>query len=152
MPSVITNTNAPGKVSHSESAIKRLQRELNELKNRVQNYHEHLDYVEEMYEETKVGINRFKTRAGQQCTIVKKELMREARLLARLTEMNRELKKLEEKDEAPLKTEASDAAKISVKYSTAYQVTRFVKMGCLLVLDSVAAYTLYKVTKPVFFF
>ena len=141
------------KVSHQkESATETLQRELNELKNRVRRYHEDLDNVEEMCEETKEDIKRVKTKAEQQCKIVKTESAKEARIIAKLTEMNKELERLKKQNATSLKAEPLPCARKNVaKYTSAYQVMRFVKIGCVLVLDSVTAYTLYYFTKPLFF-
>ena len=137
----------------SESATERLQRELHELKNRVRRYHEDLDHVEEMCEETKVDIKRVKTKAEQHCKIVKTESAREARIIAKLTEMNKELERLKEKNATSMEDEAMPhASNNTAKYTTAYQVMRLVKIGCILVLDSVTAYTLYQFTKPLLFF
>jgi len=80
----------------------RLQRDLNELKKRVQQYHAHLDHVKEMCEETKVNFKNFQSKAEQQCKIVKQDVAREAKFISQLTEMNGELEKTEgEKRNAP---------------------------------------------------
>ena len=140
-----------------ESRRERSQRELNELKKRLREYQQHLNNVEEMYEETKEEIERIQKQAEHRRDMVKNESAREARMMAKLTEMNEEFDKVKGEN----KTAASDevcqvildkSAKIAARHTTAYRVMRFVKIGCVLVLDSVAAYTLYHFTKPLLFF
>ena len=73
-----------------ESRRERSQRELNELKNRLRKYQQHLNNVEEMYEETE----RIQKQAEHQREMVKNESAREARMMAKLTEMNEEFDKV----------------------------------------------------------
>ena len=140
-----------------ESRRERSQRELNELKNRLRKYQEHLNHIEEMYGETKEEIERIQTTAEHRREMVKKESEREARMMAKLTEMNKEFDRVK----AENKTASSDevrqvildkSAKVAARHTTAYRVMRFVKIGCVLLLDSVAAYTLYRFTRPLLFF
>lgn len=140
-----------------ESRRGRAQRELNELKNRLRKYQQNLNHVEEMYEATKEEIERIQKQAEHRREMVKNESAREARMMAKLTEMNKEFDKVKREN----KTAASDevcqvildkSAKVAARHTTAYRVMRFVKIGCVLVLDSVAAYTLYHFTKPLLFF
>ena len=44
-----------------------------------------------------------------------------------------------------------EAARNASRYTTRARVCRYIKMGCALVLDSVAAYAWFKITKPFFF-
>ena len=140
-----------------ESPRERSQRELNELKNRLRKYQQNLNHVEEMYEETKEEIERIQKQAEHRREMVKNESAREARMMAKLTEMNKEF----DQEKGENKTAASDevcqvildkSAKVAARHTTAYRVMRFVKIGCVLVLDSVAAYTLYHFTKPLLLF
>lgn len=140
-----------------ESPRERSQRELNELKNRLRKYQQNLNHVEEMYEETKEEIERIQKQAEHRREMVKNESAREARMMAKLTEMNKEFDQVKGEN----KTAASDevcqvildkSAKVAARHTTAYRVMRFVKIGCVLVLDSVAAYTLYHFTKPLLLF
>lgn len=140
-----------------ESPRERSQRELNELKNRLRKYQQNLNHVEEMYEETKQEIERIQKQAEHRRDMVKNESAREARMMAKLTEMNEEFDQVKGEN----KTAASDevyqvildkSAKVAARHTTAYRVMRFVKIGCVLVLDSVAAYTLYHFTKPLLLF
>ena len=140
-----------------ESRRERSQRELNELKKRLRKYQQRLNYVEEIYKETKEEIERIQKQAEHRREMVKNESAREARMTAKLTEMNEEFDKVKGEN----KTAASDevrqvildkSAKVAARHTTAYRVMRFVKIGCVLVLDSAAAYALYHFTKPLLFF
>lgn len=96
MKSAVADKHVLEKMCHQkESATERLQRDLNELKKRVQQYHAHLDHVEQMCEETKVNFKNFQSKAELQCKIVKQDAAREAKFISQLTEMNAELEKTE---------------------------------------------------------
>ena len=140
-----------------ESRRERSQRELNELKKRLRKYQQRLNYVEEMYEETKEEIERIQKQTEHQRDMVKNESAREARMTAKLTEMNEEFDKVKGENKRAASDEVRQvildkSAKVAARHTTAYRVMRFVKIGCVLVLDSVAAYTLYHFTKPLLFF
>lgn len=136
-----------------ESRRERSQRELNELKNRLRKYQQHFNNVEEMYEETKEEIERIQKQAEHQREMVKNESAREARMMAKLTEMNEEFDKVKGENKTAVRQVILDkSGKVAARHITAYRVMRFVKIGCVLVLDSVAAYTLYHFTKPLLFF
>ena len=136
-----------------ESRRERSQRELNELKNRLREYQQHLNNVEEMYEETKEEIERIQKQAEHQRDVVKNESAREARMMAKLTEMNEEFDKVKAENKTAVRQVILDkSGKVAARHTTAYRVMRFVKIGCVLVLDSVAAYALYHFTKPLLFF
>ena len=142
-----------GKMSYQkESATERLQQDLKELKKRVHEYRTHLVHVEEIFEETQVNIKRFRAKAEQQFKMVQQDAAREAKIMSHLTEMSKELEKLKEKNSTPLRNakEMPDAAKSAAKHTVAYKVMRYIKIGCILVLDSVAAYTLFDITRPFF--
>ena len=136
-----------------ESRRERSQRELNELKNRLRKYQQHLNNVEEMYEETKEEIERIQKQAEHRREMVKNESAREARMMAKLTEMNEEFDKVKGENKTAVRQVILDkSGKVAARHTTAYRVMRFVKIGCVLVLNSVAAYTLYHFTRPLLFF
>ena len=56
-----------------ESTADKLQRQLWELKKRVNKYFDHLDNVEEMCEQAKADIERFQLKAKMEKEIVKKD-------------------------------------------------------------------------------
>ena len=136
-----------------ESSIDRLQRQLYELEKRVDKYFDNLDNVEEMCEQAKADMEWFKLKAEAEKDIVKKDAEIQAKLYSAVKEMNEKVKRMEEKDTTAHAQEDKipDAAQNSLRYTTSARVCRYLKIGCALVLDSVAAYTLFKITKPFFF-
>ena len=152
--SAVLNKHAQVKIAYQkESATERRERDLNKLKKRVQQYQAHLYRVKEMYEDAEVSIKRFQSKAEQRCENMRQDAAREEKIISKLTEMNKELEKLKEKHATPpRKAEVMpDAAKRAEKHTVAYQVKRLVKIGCVLVLDSVAAYALFNTTRPFIF-
>ena len=128
--SAVINKHAQVKIAcQKERATERRERDLNELKERVQQYQAHLYRVKEMYEDAEVSIKRFQSKAEQRCENMKQDAVREAKIILKLTEMNKELERLKEKHATPpRKAEAMpDAAKRAEKHTVAYQVKRLVK-------------------------
>ena len=64
----------------------------------MQQYHTHLNHVEEICKETKVNFKHFQSKAERQSKVVKQDAAREAKIISQLTEMNKELDILEEED------------------------------------------------------
>ena len=136
-----------------ESPNERLQRELDELRRRVEEYRAHLIYVEAIFDETQLTIKRLQSKAELQCIKAREDAIREAKLSSELTEMKKKLEKMKGAISTPLRKveEISDSTKNAAKYTFASQAIHFVKIGCVVVLDSVAAYTLFCITKPFVF-
>ena len=123
-------TNVPDK---EESATERLQGALCELQNRVHKYHEHMDHVKEMCAQTELNIERIKVRADQQCMIVKRDSTRQAWIISRLTELNEELVRVEEKYTAPQQQ----------TMAVTRRFLNYVKIGCAFVFGRITAYTMF---------
>lgn len=129
-----------------ESTTDRLQRQVCELENRVDKYLHNLENVEEMCEQARTDI---KTKE-----IVKKDADVQPKLFSALSEMNEKVKRMEEKDATitPLEGKLPDAAtQNALRYTTSAQVRRYIKIGCALIFDTVAAYALCNLTKPLLF-
>ena len=142
-----------GLPGEKESCIDRLQRQLHELEKRVDKYFDDLENVEEMCEQAKANIERFQLRAKVGKELVKKDAEIQAKLYSAVKELNEKAKKMKENDTAVHAQEdrEPEAARNASRYTTRARVCRYIKMGCALVLDSVAAYALFKITKPFFF-
>ena len=136
-----------------ESTADKLQRQLWELEERVNKYFDHLDNVEEMCEQAKADIERFQLKAKMEKEIVKKDAEIQAKLFSAVREMNERVKGMKEQDTTPHAQEDKmpDAVQNALRYTTSARVCRYIKIGCALVFDIVAAYALFKVTKPFFF-
>ncbi|XP_078364023.1 uncharacterized protein LOC144648283 [Oculina patagonica] len=136
-----------------ESTADKLQRQLRELERRVDKYFDDLDNVEIICEQAKADIERFQLKAKVEKEILKKDAEIQMKLFSAVREMNDKVKTMKEQDTALHAEEDKmpDAAQNALRYTTSYRVCRYIKIGCGLVLDTVAAYALFKVTKPFFF-
>ena len=143
------------KLGEKESTTDRLQRQLYELKKRVDKYFDDLDNVEEMCEQAKADIERFKLKAEAEKDIAKKDAEIQAKLYSAIKEMNEKIERSKEQDKYKTphaqEDKIPDAAQNTLRYTTSARVCRYIKTGCAFVVDSVAAYALFKITKPFFF-
>ncbi len=108
---------------------------------------------EEMCEQANADVERFQLKATVEREILKKDAEMQMKLFSAVREMNDKVKRMKEQDTAPHAQEDKmpDAAQNALRYTTSYRVCRYIKIGCGLVLDTVAAYALFKVSKPFFF-
>ena len=144
--------------SHShnkqESTAEKLQRQLSELERRVEKYFDDLDNVGEMCKDVEAKVKRFQLRAEAEKEIVKKDAEIQAKLFSQMKAMQEKLKRMEVKNdhETPPEEKTPDASTINaLRYTTSARVCRFIKIGCALVLDTVGAYALFKMTQPYLF-
>ena len=135
-----------------ESCTDRLQRQLQELKKRVDKYFDDLDNVENLCEQAKADIDRFQLKAKVEKEIVKKDAEMQAKLYSVVEELNEKMKKMKEKDTKDAQEDrVLEAERNALRYTTSARVCHYIKIGCALVFDSVAAYVLFKTTRPFFF-
>ena len=136
-----------------ESTIDRLQRQLHELEKRVDKYFDDLDDAKEMCEQAKANIERFQLKAKVEKELVRKDAEIQAKLYSAVKELNEKVKKMKENDTTVHAQEnrLPEAARNASRYTTSARVCRYIKIGCALVFDSVAAYALFTITKPFFF-
>ena len=133
---------------------KRLQEDLLVLQNRVKLFNEQFRRAKDVFEETQEDLKRFQSRADRQYEIARMEFERQGRILGKLAEMERMVnsRTLREHHVTPPRDEVMpDAAKAVMRCSTAHIIGRYVKIGCIMLLDSIASYALFKITKPFFF-
>ena len=130
-----------------------MQRQLHELEKRVDKYFDDLENVEEMCEQAKANIEKFQLRAKVGKELIKKDAEIQAKLYSAVKELNEKVKKMKENDTTVHAQEdrVPEAARNASRYTTSARVCRYIKLGCALVFDSVAAYALFKITKPFFF-
>ena len=137
-----------------ESTADKLQRQLDELERRVEKYFDDLDNVEEMCKDAQAKVKRLQLRAEAKKKIVKKDAEIQAKLFSQMKEMQEKLKRIEVKDDhaTPPEEKTPDASTINaLRYTTTARVCRFIKIGCTLVMDTVGAYALFKMTQPYLF-
>ena len=137
----------------NESCIERLQRQLHELEKRVDKYFDDLDDAKEMCEQAKANIERFQLKAKVEKELVKKDAEIQAKLYSAVKELNEKVKKMKENDTTVHAQEdrMPESTQNALRYTTSARVCRYIKIGCALVFDSVAAYALFTITKPFFF-
>ena len=135
----------------NESCIERLQRQLHELEKRVDKYFDDLDDAKEMCEQAKANIERFQLKAKVEKELVKKDAEIQAKLYSAVKELNEKVKKMKEDTVHAQEERVPEAARNALRYTTSARVYRYIKIGCALVFDSVAAYALFTITKPFFF-
>ena len=149
-----TKTKVQRKPVHDKKSEKdRLQQDLCELKKRVKLFNEQLHRAKEVFQETQEDLKRLQSRADRKCEIVRMESARQGQILMKLAELERAVnlkRDLEESNTTPPKDDVMpDAARRAARScSTAYKIGRYVKIGCVMILDSIAAYALFNITKP----
>ena len=136
-----------------ESTIDRLQRQLHELEKRVDKCFDDLDDAKEICEQAKANIERFQLKAKVEKELVRKDAEIQAKLYSAVKELNEKVKKMKENDTTVHAQEGRvpESTQNALRYTTSARVCRYIKIGCALVFDSVAAYALFTITKPFFF-
>ena len=139
-------------IDEKENTVDELQRQITELDRRVDKYFDGLDNIDEICRQARADVKWFEQKAQAEREIARKDAQIQAKLFSELQEMKAKLKKMETKDETPQEEEGPDAAtRNALRYTTGARVCRFIKIGCIMVLDAVAAYGLFKITRPYFF-
>ena len=131
-----------------ESTSDRWQRQFQELEKRVDKYFDDLDNVQEMCEQAQVDVERFQLKANVEKEIAKKDAELQVKLFSAVKEMSEKVNGMKEQDTTSPEDKMPDAAQNALRYTTSARVCRFIKIGCALVFDTVAAYALFKITKP----
>ena len=134
-----------------ESTIGKFEIHIQELQKRAQKYFDDLDAVEEMCQQAKEDVKRFQLEAEAEKEIAKRDGEIKSQLYSSVKEMSDKLKRMEVKEEAHSAEEKMpEAAKNALRFTVTGRLCRYVKIGCALVFDAVAAYGLFKLTQPYF--
>ena len=131
-----------------ENSIDKLQRQFDELQKRVDKYFDDLEDVEEMCKQAQEDVKRFQLKANVEKEIVKKDVEIQDSLFS---EVSKKIKKAKELDVKPPEDKMPNTAQRALLSTTSGRVCRFVKIGCVLLFDTAAAYGLFKMTQPYFF-
>lgn len=137
-----------------ESTADRLRRQFCDLEKRVDKYFVDLEKAEEMCKLTRADAKRFQLKAKEEKETVEKDAEIQAKFYSAFKEMKEKVERMKEKDMTPHAqvVKMPDAAtRNALWYTTSARVCRYVKIGCALVFDSVAAYVFFKVTEPFLF-
>ena len=136
-----------------ESVYDKVAREFRELEKNADKYFDNLDAVEEMCYQAKKDAQRFRLKAEADKELLKRDAAVRAKLYSSVTEMKEKLNRMDIKEEptCPIEEKMPEAAENAQRLTVTGRVCRYVKIGCALVFDAVAAYGLFKLTQPYFF-
>ena len=136
-----------------ESVYDKVVREFRELEKNADKYFDNLDAVEEMCHQAKKDAQRFRLKAEADKELLKRDAAVRAKLYSSVTEMKEKLNRMDIKEEptCPIEEKMPEAAENAHRLTVTGRVRRYVRIGCALVFDAVAAYTLFKFTQPCFF-
>ena len=138
---------------NKESVYDKVVKEFRELEKNADKYFENLDAVEEMCYKVKKDAQRFRLKAEADKELLKRDAAVRTKLYSSVTEMKEKLNRMDIKEEptCPIEEKMPEAAENAHRLTVTGRVCRYVRIGCALVFDAVAAYTLFKFTQPYFF-
>ena len=132
-----------------ESVYDKVAREFRELEKNADKYFDNLDAVEEMCYKAKKDAQRFRLKAEADKELLKREAAVRAKLYSSVLEMK--VRPIKEEPTCSSEEKMPEAAENAQRLTVTGRVCRYVKIGCALVFDAVAAYGLFKLTQPYFF-
>ena len=140
--------------SPEKRTLEKLKRQFCELEKRADEYFDEVERVEEMCLQAKEDIKRFHLKAEADKQIVKRDRDIKLKFYSSFQEVNHKLKREEIKekpnlDEERLPIMLEDTRRTS-QYTITGRVCHYVKIGCVLVVDALAAYGMFKLTQPLF--
>lgn len=134
-----------------QSATERWKKALLNLQNHLQDFKDDLARTENMFEETKEDIEA-QSRADRNCQFLKKDSARQHRTLKKVAEVEKLVnsKRLHENTASQYwrKTNANTEGS---QNTLSHGIARLLKIGAVALLETVAAYTLFRISKPFFF-
>ena len=134
-----------------QSATERWKKALLNLQNHLQDFKDDLARTENMFEETKEDIEA-QSRADRNCQFLKKDSARQHRTLKKVAEVEKLVnsKRLHENTASQYwrKTNANTEGS---QNTLSQGIARLLKIGAVALLETVAAYTLFRISKPFFF-
>ncbi|RMX49911.1 hypothetical protein pdam_00017286 [Pocillopora damicornis] len=136
-----------------ESVYDKVVRQFRELEKNADKYFDNLDAVEEMCHQAKKDAQRFRLKAEADKELLKRDAAVRAKLYSSVTEMKEKLNRMDIKEEptCPIEEKMPEAAENAHRLTVTGRVSRYVRIGCALVFDAVAVYTLFRFTHPYFF-
>lgn len=135
-----------------QSATERLKKALLNLQNHLQDFKDDLARTENMFEETKEDIELAQSRADRNRQFLEKDSARQDRTLKKVTELEKLVnsKRLHENKTSQYwrMTNANTEGSQNI---LSQGIARLLKIGAVALLETVAAYTLFRISKPFFF-
>ena len=138
-----------------ESVYDKVAREFRELEKNADKYFDNLDAVEEMCYQAKKKKKRgiISAESWSRKRDIEERCCREGQIVFYRHRNVRKTEPMDIKKEPTWPTEEKmpEAAENAHRLTVTGRVCRYVKIGCALVFDAVAAYGLFKLTQPHFF-
>lgn len=134
----------------TQSAIERWKKELLNLQNRLQDFKDDVARTENIFEETRQDIELAQFRADRYRKVLKMETARQDKMMKKVTKLEEFVsskQRLQEKT-APHYCHVPNARNYGGPNSLSRRITSLLKIGSLALLESVAAYTLFRMSKP----
>ena len=133
------------------SATERWKKALLNLQNHLQDFKDNLARTENMFEETKEDIEA-QFRADRNRQFLKKDSARQDRTLKKVTELEKLVNsKTLHENTASQYWRMTNANTEGSQNTLSQGIARLLKIGSVALLETVAAYTLFRISKPFFF-
>ena len=133
------------------SATERWKKALLNLQNHPQDFKDDLARTENMFEETKEDIEA-QFRADRNRQFLKKDSARQDRTLKKVTELEKLVNsKTLHENTASQYWRMTNANTEGSQNTLSQGIARLLKIGSVALLETVAAYTLFRISKPFFF-
>lgn len=133
------------------SATERWKKALLNLQNHLQDFKDDLARTENMFEETKEDIEA-QFRADRNRQFLKKDSARQDRTLKKVTELEKLVNsKTLHENTASQYWRMTNANTEGSQNTLSQGIARLLKIGSVALLETVAAYTLFRISKPFFF-
>ena len=143
---IMESSKVPG---NKESVYDKFVKEFRELEKNADKYFDNLDAVEEMCYKVKKDAQRFRLKAEADKELLKRDAAVRAKLFSSVLAMK--VRPIREEPRCSSEEKMPEAAENAQRLTFTGRVCRYVKIGCALVFDAVAAYGVFKLTQPYFF-
>ena len=136
-----------------ESVCDKVVRQFREPEKHADKYSDDLDAVEEMCYQAKKDAERFRLKAEAEKEMLKRDSALRAKLYSSFMEKKEKVNRMDVKEELTCPTEGKmpEAAENAHRPTVTGRVCHYVRIGCALLFDAVAAYGLFQLTQPYFF-
>ena len=133
-----------------QSAIEPWKKELLNLQNRLQDFNDDVGRMENIFEETRQDIELAQFRVDRNHQVLKMETARQDKMIKKVTKLEEFVssKQRLQENTAPHYCHVPSARNYGGPNSLSRRITSLLKIGSLALLESVAAYTLFRISKP----
>ena len=134
----------------TQSAIERWKKEMLNLQNRLQDFKDDVARMENIFEETRQDIELAQFRVDRNRQVLKMETARQDKMIKKVTKLEEFVnsKQRLQENTAPHYCHVPSARNYGGPNSLSRRITSLLKVGSLTRLESVAAYTLFRISKP----